>query len=169
MSALLLLSIELPGQYRSLLEWKEDLVAKARYVPNLDTLFIPFRSELIRFVSALLVSPTRNGTLLLERLEIAKLDAKPLAKFVGKDRTIEQATRSEKHHASLGLHSFRHRNATAMDSLGVPQQIRKLRIGHSAGNVTENYAHTFTPDERARLKNWASYSAQTGRETDRGN
>jgi len=88
-----------------------------------------------------------NG--LLERLEIPKYDPKLLAKFVGKERSIEQATRSEKRAASLGLHSFRHTNVTAMDSLGIPQQIRKQRIGHSAGSVTELYTHTFTEDERA--------------------
>ena len=93
---------------------------------------------------------TLNG--LLERLEIPKLDLKLLAKFVGKDRTVDQATRSEKRHASLGLHSFRHTNATAMDSLGIPQQVRKQRIGHSAGSVAEIYTHTFTPDERAAEK-----------------
>jgi hypothetical protein len=68
---------------------------------------------------------------------------------VGRDRSIEQATRSEKRAASLGLHSFRRTNVTAMDSLGIPQQIRKQRIGHSAGSVTESYTHTFTQDERA--------------------
>jgi len=68
---------------------------------------------------------------------------------VGKDRTIEQATRSEKRAASLGLHSFRHTNATALDSLGIQQQIRKQRLGHSGNSVTENYTHTFTQDERA--------------------
>jgi hypothetical protein len=36
-----------------------------------------------------------------------------------------------------------------MDSLGIPQQIRKQPIGHSAGSVTEIYTHTFTQDERA--------------------
>ena len=87
-----------------------------------------------------------NG--LLERLEIPKIDPKLLTKFVGKDRTIEQATLSEKRAASLGLHSFRHTNATAMDSLGIPQQIRKQRLGHSGGSVTEKYTHTFTKDER---------------------
>ena len=87
-----------------------------------------------------------NG--LLQRLEIPKIDPKLLAKFVGKDRTVEQATLSEKRAASLGLHSFRHTNATAMDSLGIPQQIRKQRLGHSGGSVTENYTHTFTEDER---------------------
>jgi integrase len=90
----------------------------------------------------------RKLNTLLERLEIPKIDIKLLAKFVGKDRTIEQATRSEKRAASLGLHSFRHTVATAMDSLGIPQQIRRQRLGHSGNSVTDIYTHTFTDDER---------------------
>ena len=90
----------------------------------------------------------RKLNALLERLEIPKIDTKLLAKIVGRDRTIEQATRSEKRAASLGVHSFRHTNATAMDSLAIPQQIRKQRLGHSGNSVTENYTHTFTEDER---------------------
>jgi len=90
----------------------------------------------------------RKLNTLLERLEIPKIDIKLLAKFVGKDRTIEQATRSEKRAASLGLHSFRHTNATAMDSLAIPQQIRKQHLGHSGNGVAENYTHTFTENER---------------------
>jgi integrase len=86
---------------------------------------------------------------LLTHLEIPKIDPKILAKIIGKDRTIDQATRSEKRAASLGLHSFRHTNGTAMDSLGIPQQIRKQRLGHSSNGVTEGYTHTFTQDERA--------------------
>ena len=35
-----------------------------------------------------------------------------------------------------------------MDSLGIPQQLRKLRLGHSGNGVTETYTHTFTRDER---------------------
>jgi hypothetical protein len=35
-----------------------------------------------------------------------------------------------------------------MDSLGIPQQIRRQRLGHSGNSVTDNYTHTFTPDER---------------------
>jgi hypothetical protein len=84
----------------------------------------------------------------LSLLTLWCLDPKLLAKIVGKDRTIDQATRSEKRAASLGLHSFRHTNATAMDSLAIPQQIRKQRLGHSGNGVTENYTHTFTKDER---------------------
>jgi integrase len=85
---------------------------------------------------------------LLDRLSIPKVDQMLLAKIVGKGRTIDQATLSEKRAASVGLHSFRHTNATAMDSLGIPYQVRKRRLGHSNGSVTENYTHTFTKDER---------------------
>jgi len=35
-----------------------------------------------------------------------------------------------------------------MDSLGIPQQVRKQRLGHSGNSVTEIYTHTFTQDER---------------------
>ncbi len=90
----------------------------------------------------------RKLNTVLERLEIPKIEPKLLAKIIGMDRTIDQATRSEKRAASLGLHSFRHTNATAMDSLAIQQQIRKQRLGHSGSNVTESYTHTFTHDER---------------------
>jgi len=90
----------------------------------------------------------RKLNTVLERLEIRKIDVRLLAKFVGKDRAVEQASKSEKRAASVGLHSFRHTNATAMDSLAIPQQIRKQRLGHSGNSVTENYTHTFTQDER---------------------
>lgn len=35
-----------------------------------------------------------------------------------------------------------------MDSLGIPHQIRKQRLGHSGNSVTENYTHVFAKDER---------------------
>jgi len=89
-----------------------------------------------------------NLNTLLDRLNIPKIDPTLLGKIVGKDRIADQATRSEKRAASLGLHSFRHTNATAMDSLGITQQLRKLRLGHSGNGVTETYTHTFTRDER---------------------
>jgi hypothetical protein len=90
----------------------------------------------------------RKLNTVLVRLEIPKIEPKLLAKIISKDRTIDQATRSEKRAVSLGLHSFRHTNATAMDSLAIPQQIRKQRLGHSGSSVTENHTHTFTQDER---------------------
>ena len=88
----------------------------------------------------------------LDHLSIPKIDTKLLARIVGKGRSIDEATRSA---ASLGLHSFRHTNATAMDSLGIPYQVRKRRLGHSNGSVTENYTHTFTQDEREAAKKLA--------------
>jgi integrase-like protein len=91
----------------------------------------------------------RKLNTVLERLNIPKIDSKLLAKFVGRERTIEQATRSEKRAASLGLHSFRHTAATAMDSLGIPLQIRRQRLGHSGNSVTDGYTHTFSADERS--------------------
>ena len=36
-----------------------------------------------------------------------------------------------------------------MDSLSIPQQIRKQRLGHSGNSVTDSYTHTFTADERS--------------------
>jgi len=59
---------------------------------------------------------------LLQPLEIPQIDPKLLARIVGRDRTIDKATRSEKRASSPGLHSFRHTNATAMDSLEAERQ-----------------------------------------------
>jgi integrase len=106
---------------------------------------------------------------LLSRLEIPKIDPKLLAKIIGGSRTIDQATRSEKRAASLGVHSFRHTNATAMDSLGIPQQIRKQRLGHSGNSVTERYTHTFTPDERVAAEKLGELFGTGWPEKDKGN
>ena len=35
-----------------------------------------------------------------------------------------------------------------MGSLGFPHQVRKRRLGHSKGGVTENCTHTFAKGER---------------------
>jgi integrase len=110
----------------------------------------------------------RKLNVLLERLEIPKIDPKLLAKIVGKDRTIEHATRSEKRAASLGLHSFRHTNATAMDSLGIPQQLRRQRLGHSGSGVTDGYTHTFTQDERDAAEKLGQFFGSGWPEIDKG-
>jgi integrase len=111
----------------------------------------------------------RKLNTLLSRLEIPKVDPKVLAKIIGGNRTIDQATRSEKRAASLGLHSFRHTNATAMDSLGIPQQIRKQRLGHSGNGVTERYTHTFTQDERVAAEKLGEFFGTGWPEKDKGN
>jgi integrase len=51
----------------------------------------------------------------------------------------------------IGLHQFRHANASLMASLGVPEHIRRERLGHSAGNVTARYTHS-SPEDHQR---WA--------------
>jgi integrase len=114
-------------------------LAQLRVIPGVQP-------SIVRALSNILV---RKLNRLLTQLEIPKIGPKILAKILGKGRTMEQATRGEKRAASLGLHSFRHTNGTAMDSLGIPQQIRKQRLGHSSNGVTEGYTHTFTQDERA--------------------
>jgi integrase len=91
----------------------------------------------------------RKVNKILEGLEIPKVDLTLLAKIIGKDRNVEDATRREKRACSAGMHTFRHTNATAMDSLGIPNQIRKQRLGHRGSDITESYTHTFTQDERA--------------------
>lgn len=48
----------------------------------------------------------------------------------------------------VGLHAFRHANASLMASLRVPEHIRRERLGHSAGNVTARYTHSNQDDHR---------------------
>ena len=109
----------------------------------------------ILFLSELRVQICRNGKR-METLNFAEFgfeDARSgnpdraweTLVILAKERGIIREGRA----ASLGVHSFRHTNATAMDSLGIPQQIRKQRLGHSGNSVTENYTHVFAKDERA--------------------
>jgi hypothetical protein len=49
-----------------------------------------------------------------------------------------------------------------MDSLGIPQQIRKQRLGHSSNGVIEGYMHTPKMSVQ-RLKNLVSFLALAGR------
>jgi integrase len=46
----------------------------------------------------------------------------------------------------VGLHAFRHFNASIMASVGVPEHIRRERLGHSAGNITARYTHSDPSD-----------------------
>ena len=70
---------------------------------------------------------------------------------LGKMRSVGSGLR----HSSPGHQNCPHTNGTAMDSLGIPQQIRKQRLGHSSNGMTEGYTHTFTQDERvAAEKTW---------------
>jgi integrase len=106
---------------------------------------------------------------LLDRLKIPKHDLTRLAKIIGKDRAIAQATRSEWRAVSLCVHSFRHTNETAMDALGFPMQIRKQRLGHSSVDVTGDYTHTFTQDERAAAEKLGDFFGTGWPAKDEGN
>ena len=55
-----------------------------------------------------------------------------------------------------------------MDSLGIAQAVRKQRIGHSAGTVTELYTHTFTQDERAAAEKLGELFGTCWPEMDKG-
>jgi integrase len=48
-----------------------------------------------------------------------------------------------------GFHSFRHANATFMDSMNVPMKTRQTRLGHADAETTMNiYTHTVTNADR---------------------
>jgi len=55
-----------------------------------------------------------------------------------------------------------------MDSLGIPQQIRRQRLGHSGNSVTDNYTHTFTEDERDTAKKLGELFGSGWPEIDKG-
>ena len=50
--------------------------------------------------------------------------------------------------AGVGLHAFRHFSASLMASLGVPEHIRRERLGHSGGGITARYTHSSPEDHR---------------------
>lgn len=56
----------------------------------------------------------------------------------------------------VGLHSFRHFSASLMASLGVPEHIRRERLGHSQGGITAHYTHSSPEDHRR----WAEIIGQ---------
>ncbi len=55
-----------------------------------------------------------------------------------------------------------------MDSLAIPQQICKQRLGHSGNSVTENYTHTFTQDERNAAEKLGEFFGNGWPEIDKG-
>ena len=50
--------------------------------------------------------------------------------------------------AGVGLHAFRHFSASLMAILGVPEHIRRERLGHSGGGITARYTHSSPEDHR---------------------
>ena len=47
------------------------------------------------------------------------------------------------------IHTFRHFNATLMDSLKIPGAVKRLRLGHAGVTVTEGYEDVIDRDEQA--------------------
>jgi len=76
-----------------------------------------------------------------------------------------RALRSALKAAGVGygdLHTFRHFNATAMDSLRVPGAVKRLRLGHSDGSITDSYTDAIEKDDQAAAEQLAALIAGTG-------
>jgi len=54
------------------------------------------------------------------------------------------------------IHTFRHFNATLMDSLKTPGAVKRLRLGHAGVTVTEGYEDVIEKDEQAAAEQIAS-------------
>jgi integrase len=80
-----------------------------------------------------LLLTTRNGTPWDHSL-VRKRKFHPLLKKLG----IPQC----------GFHTFRHGNATLLDRLGAPMDVRQNRLGHAEAQTTMGYTHAVTVDER---------------------
>jgi integrase len=83
-----------------------------------------------------LVFKTREGTA-FDNYNVVTWELKPLLKNLGIDRK------------GAGLHAFRHSNASALDSLGIPLSVRQDRLGHVDIAMTMNYSHSASADRRS--------------------
>jgi integrase len=52
------------------------------------------------------------------------------------------------HTHRMGVHAFRHGNASALDSIGAPMRVRMDRLGHADVSTTFGYTHSNAPDHR---------------------
>jgi integrase len=48
----------------------------------------------------------------------------------------------------MGLHAFRHCNATELDRMGAPIKVRQERLGHADSETTFGYTHSDSRDHR---------------------
>ena len=48
----------------------------------------------------------------------------------------------------MGLHAFRHCNATELDRMGAPIKVRQDRLGHADSETTFGYTHSESADHR---------------------
>jgi integrase len=83
-----------------------------------------------------LVFQTREGTA-FDNYNVVSWELKPLLQKLNIDRK------------GAGLHAFRHSNASALDSLGIPLSVRQDRLGHVDIAMTMNYSHAASADRRS--------------------
>jgi integrase len=83
-----------------------------------------------------LVFQTRESTA-FDNYNVVSWELKPILERLGFDRK------------GMGLHAFRHCNASALDSLGVPLSVRQDRLGHVEAAMTMNYSHSASADRRS--------------------
>jgi integrase len=83
-----------------------------------------------------LLFATRTGKP-LDNYNIVAWALKPLLTEIGIENTKQ-----------MGLHAFRHCNASALDSLGAPMRIRMDRLGHAQQETTMGYSHSNLGDHR---------------------
>jgi len=55
-----------------------------------------------------------------------------------------------------------------LQNVGIPQQIRRQRLGHSGNSVTDNYTHTFIADERNAAEKLGEFFGTGWPEIDKG-
>jgi integrase len=82
------------------------------------------------------VFQTREGTA-FDNYNVVSWELKPILLKLGFERK------------GMGLHAFRHCNASALDSLGIPLSVRQDRLGHVDAAMTMNYSHAASADRRS--------------------
>jgi integrase len=83
-----------------------------------------------------LLFTTRTGHP-LDNYNVVSEELKPLLTQIGIEDT-----------KYMGLHAFRHCNASALDSMGAPMRVRMDRLGHSQQETTMGYTHANAGDHR---------------------
>jgi len=79
---------------------------------------------------------TRTGRP-LDNYNVVTWQLKPLLERIGVTKTRR-----------MGLHAFRHCNATELDRMGAPIKVRQDRLGHADSETTFGYTHAESADHR---------------------
>src|SRR5207302_10319983 len=110
---------------------RRQAVAWCRSVPKAIEILASFKPEAPD--PEALVFQTKTGTLLCRR-NLANRQLAPTCKALGLER--------------IGWHSFRHSNATLLDSVGTPRGTVTAILGHSSPEITEIYVHSLPSGAR---------------------